>query len=298
MEFGILLTSHPNPKEEPYPHRGVHARTTEEVRDIRTARFNGRTWDEPRPLNNDDWRINACPVNGPRLANDRGRVAAAWFTAADNDPRVLASYSPDAGTRFLQPLRLDRGQPLGRVDTVILRDGALLVTWVEQDGSLWLRRVSPDFAAGEAVQLASADDGRVNGFPRLALVRDYAGGRTFAQCLVAYVREDAPATLHTSFITVPEGDLVSLTKDCDCAPTAEQLVGLPLRGTVVAVEAGALLVRHGEIPGVLAAGAHHFQTAPEVLAAATVGREFFARAEARDGVWRVFDVRLLSVPAK
>ena len=31
MEFGVLFTSHPNPKEEPYPHRGVHARTTEEV---------------------------------------------------------------------------------------------------------------------------------------------------------------------------------------------------------------------------------------------------------------------------
>ncbi|MBV8394593.1 MAG: LLM class flavin-dependent oxidoreductase [Alphaproteobacteria bacterium] len=31
MEFGVLLTSHPNPTEEPYPHREVHQRTTEEV---------------------------------------------------------------------------------------------------------------------------------------------------------------------------------------------------------------------------------------------------------------------------
>ncbi len=31
MEFGVLFTSHPNPQEEPYPHRAVHARTTEEV---------------------------------------------------------------------------------------------------------------------------------------------------------------------------------------------------------------------------------------------------------------------------
>jgi alkanesulfonate monooxygenase SsuD/methylene tetrahydromethanopterin reductase-like flavin-dependent oxidoreductase (luciferase family) len=31
MEFGVLFTSHPNPKEEPYPHRDVHARTTEEI---------------------------------------------------------------------------------------------------------------------------------------------------------------------------------------------------------------------------------------------------------------------------
>ena len=31
MEFGVLFTSHPNPQEEPYPHRDVHARTTEEI---------------------------------------------------------------------------------------------------------------------------------------------------------------------------------------------------------------------------------------------------------------------------
>jgi alkanesulfonate monooxygenase SsuD/methylene tetrahydromethanopterin reductase-like flavin-dependent oxidoreductase (luciferase family) len=31
MEFGVLFTSHPNPNEEPYPHRDVHARTTDEI---------------------------------------------------------------------------------------------------------------------------------------------------------------------------------------------------------------------------------------------------------------------------
>ncbi|SEO08992.1 Flavin-dependent oxidoreductase, luciferase family (includes alkanesulfonate monooxygenase SsuD and methylene tetrahydromethanopterin reductase) [Rhodospirillales bacterium URHD0017] len=31
MEFGVLFTSHPNPQEEPYPHRDVHQRTTDEV---------------------------------------------------------------------------------------------------------------------------------------------------------------------------------------------------------------------------------------------------------------------------
>ena len=31
MEFGILMTSHPNPVEEPYPHQGVTARATEEI---------------------------------------------------------------------------------------------------------------------------------------------------------------------------------------------------------------------------------------------------------------------------
>ena len=31
MEFGILFTSHPNAQAEPYPHRDVHARVTQQI---------------------------------------------------------------------------------------------------------------------------------------------------------------------------------------------------------------------------------------------------------------------------
>src|SRR5690242_6501371 len=31
MQFGILFTSHPNTEAEPYPHRDVHARVTEQI---------------------------------------------------------------------------------------------------------------------------------------------------------------------------------------------------------------------------------------------------------------------------
>jgi alkanesulfonate monooxygenase SsuD/methylene tetrahydromethanopterin reductase-like flavin-dependent oxidoreductase (luciferase family) len=31
MEFGILFTSHPNTEAEPYPHRDVHRRVTQQV---------------------------------------------------------------------------------------------------------------------------------------------------------------------------------------------------------------------------------------------------------------------------
>ena len=31
MEFGILFTSHPNTDTEPYPHRDVHARVTQQI---------------------------------------------------------------------------------------------------------------------------------------------------------------------------------------------------------------------------------------------------------------------------
>ena len=267
------------------------ARTDTEVRDIRSARFRTTAWDAPRPVNNDDWRIAACPVNGPRLASDGGRVAAAWFTAADNDPRVLASYSPDAGTRFLMPLRLDRGKPVGRVDTLILRDGALLVTWLETDGSLWLRRVTPDFSLDEPIALAPAGTVSTKTNPRLALVRDFAGGNSSVQFLATFATDSA---LRTLLVTVPEGDLLIAKANCDCAAPPEQLVGHGFRGAVAALspDRGTVHIVHDEIPGLLFAGTHEFHADASTIGSVPLGRRLFGRIEQRAGQWWLFDVRL------
>lgn len=274
-------------------------RTADEIRDIRVTRFRSPSWDEPRGLSADEWRLNACPVNGPHLTSDGGRVAAAWFTAADNDPRVLVSFSPDAGRRFLLPLRLSETKPAGRVASVLLRDGAILVTWVDVAGALWLRRVTPDFAATEPVLLVPAEPHRPKGFPRAALVRDYLGGKEPAQILVTYTVDGTPA-LRTLRVTVPEGDLLEAERNCDCAPTPDQLRGFSLRGIIQGAKAdpATLQIRHFEVPGVFAEGVREFRVAPELSShAAHVGRQFLGRIEKRPDGWWLFDVRLIVGPA-
>lgn len=270
-------------------------RSDDEVRDIRVTRFRGAEWDEPRPLNSDDWRIKACPVNGPQLASDGGRVAAAWFTAADNDPRVLASYSPDAGGRFLLPLRLSDTKPLGRVATAVLHDGAMLVTFVDADGALWLRRVTPEFVAADAVRLAG-EKKRIKGFPRIALRRDYDGGKEPALLVAAFAQED-DGGVRTVVVSVPEGDLLEAEKNCDCAPTADQLRGFPIRGSIVTAQpdAGVMRVKHFEVPGIFAEGTREFRVLPAALPpAAQPGRQFLGRIEQQDGAWWLFDLRLIA----
>ncbi len=272
------------------------ARRDGEVRDIHVTRFRGAVWDEPRALASDDWRIAGCPVNGPQLASDGGRVAAAWFTAADNDPRVVASFSPDAGARFLMPVRLSEPKALGRVATALLHDGAFLVSFVDADGALWLRRVSPDFVPTEPVRLTAAGEGRVKGFPRLALLRDYAGGREPAHLIAAFTQEGV-AGVRTLRVTVPEGDLLEAEKNCDCAPTADQLQGYSIRGSIESVEhdAGTLRIRHFEVPGIFPEGRREFMVSAETLArAGEPGRQFLGRVEKRDGVWWLIEVRLIA----
>ncbi|PTY00091.1 sialidase family protein [Opitutus sp. ER46] len=270
-------------------------RSADEVRDIRVARFRGSSWDAPADLSPDGWKITACPVNGPRLATDGSRVAAVWFTAADGEPRVLASYSPDAAGRWLMPLRLDRGRPAGRVDTVLLSDGTVLASWVEADGSAWLRRINPEFAANEPVELAPA--GAARGVPRLLLLQDYAGGQGQARLLIVLA---TPEGLRVSRASIAEGELLASEASCHCTPTPEQLRGFALRGAALSVDAATnrVDVRHAEVPGVFAGGTHTFTIAPLDLAALQLRRPFLARIERRGGEWWLYDLRWLGEPAR
>lgn len=271
-------------------------RSEEEARDVRVTRFRGHTWDEPRTLNNDDWRIAGCPVNGPQLVSDGGRVGVAWFTAAENDPRVVASFSPDAGARFLLPLKLSEPKPVGRASLVMLRSTALLVAWVDANGALALRRVTPDYGLNATVTLTKPEAGRLKGPPRLALVRNYLGGKGGAQVLATFTREGAASPVSTLLIDVPESDFLEMGKDCDCAPTPEQLQGYPIRGRIadLAANGASVHVKHGEVPGMFAAGTTSFSVAAGTLTETAKGREFLGRFEKTPGGWRLYDIRLIA----
>jgi hypothetical protein len=65
------------------------------VRDINVVRYRLGRWENDHNLSRDDWRSPHCPASGPQLAASGGRVAAAWFTAAEDRPRLrISSPSP------------------------------------------------------------------------------------------------------------------------------------------------------------------------------------------------------------
>ncbi len=277
------------------------ARRAGEVRDIYTARFHHDHWASPHILSNDDWHINGCPVNGPQLASHGGNVSAAWFTAADNDPRVLASASPDAGARFTLALRIDEGHPLGRVDTLLLRDGSRLVTWVEggeaNEAGLYLRRISPADELNPPVLLATTKVAAIVGFPRIALLKDYDSSP--AQILVTYTREGASGGIETLRVTLP--DLSALAGRKPCIPCDEQDAsatrGYPVKGVITAVRSSFVVLKYEEIPGVMRAGAMDFRVEPVMQAKLQIGTELLGRIEKRDRSWWLFKLRLLGAPA-
>jgi hypothetical protein len=146
-------------------------RSQSEVRDIYIVRQVNGSWTTPQPVFADNWEINGCPVNGPAVAADGPRVAVAWFTGAANTPHVKIAFSQDGGATFSQPIQVDDGETVGRVDTLLLPDGSALVCWLAgnvEGGAIKVRRVRPNGSVGTPAIIAQTDISRSSGFPRMA----------------------------------------------------------------------------------------------------------------------------------
>ena len=168
-------------------------RSPTEVRDIYVVRQVNGSWTSPQPVFADNWQINGCPVNGPSVAADGPRVAVAWFSSVADNPRVKIAFSQNAGATFSQPIQVDDGKNVGRVDTLLLPDGSALVCWLAGDahgGEIKVRRVSADGAVGPAAVIATTDISRSSGFPRMA--------RRGNEVHFAWTEFGKPAHVHTA----------------------------------------------------------------------------------------------------
>jgi hypothetical protein len=150
-------------------------RSPEEVRDISYVRQDATGWTSPRPVHVDDWKINACPVNGPQLDAIGNRVVMSWFTAANERQRVYTAFSNDSGATFGTPIVSDDGKPAGRVDAVMLDDRRALVCWLEQTpagAEIRARIVGESGVRRDSVKIADSSTARGAGFPRIAKAGD------------------------------------------------------------------------------------------------------------------------------
>jgi len=145
-------------------------RSNQEIRDIHVSRVEQGKWTEAVPVHADNWRIEACPVNGPALSARGRTVAIAWFTATGNNGHAYAAFSQDAGRTWGDPIRLDDETSLGRVDIELLDDHSAVATWVEfasERAQLRARQVNASGERSAPATIAGADERRVRGYPRL-----------------------------------------------------------------------------------------------------------------------------------
>lgn len=149
-----------------------------EIRDVGVVRWTGPGWSDPARLAEDSWKIAGCPVNGPEIAAAGPRVVVAWFSSAQDSPRLQVAFSEDSAASFGEPVVVAAGEILGRVDVALDADGLAWVSWVElvdEGAEIRLRPVATDGSLGAPRTVARTSPSRASGFPRL----ERLGGRLY-----------------------------------------------------------------------------------------------------------------------
>jgi hypothetical protein len=168
-------------------------RSDKEIRDISIVRYANGRWSQPQALTNDGWEIDGCPINGPAVSANGRNVAVAWFTAPDDDkPQVYALMSADSGKTFGKKIRIDDGNPLGRVDVVSRSSGAAVVSWVErtsQGAQVRMREVAANGTAAAPMNVSGTAGLGSGVFPRIV--------RSGDDIVVAWTDASKPAQIRT-----------------------------------------------------------------------------------------------------
>lgn len=152
------------------PVAAYRNRTDDEIRDIFVSRYIDGSWTTPDAVYNDNWKIGACPVNGPKLSSDGSTVGLAWYTAADGIPAVKVARSSDYGATFGDPVTIHNGSTLGRVDVVIAGSETAYVSEINKRGEyhhLTVHRVSFDTGELRSFEVAKVSGSRNSGFPQM-----------------------------------------------------------------------------------------------------------------------------------
>jgi hypothetical protein len=143
--------------------------TPKDIRDISVLRLENGKWSASKTLNADNWQINACPINAAAVASSGGHAAIAWFTAAQNAPRVQVAFSSDSGATFGKPVKVSTASAHGYASIVVDDQGNATISWLEQGSNtarVLVRRVTASGAAGPVLEIAKGDRAAL-GYPKL-----------------------------------------------------------------------------------------------------------------------------------
>ena len=143
--------------------------TPKDIRDIAVLRLENGHWSTSKIIYNDNWQIDACPINAAAVAARGDRVAIAWYTAAQDKSQVKIVFSADGGVNFSKPVIVSTGHALGYTSIVLDEGGDATVSWLEQGSGgtrVLARAISSAGAAGPVLEIAKGDKSAL-GYPKL-----------------------------------------------------------------------------------------------------------------------------------
>lgn len=104
------------------------------ARDHGLLKINNQVWQSWR-VTYDDWRVEACPEQGPALSiSDNGDYHIVWLTQGNVRKGLFYSYSNDHGQQFSMPLRVGSYEKLANNPAIISKGKNVTLAWIEFDG--------------------------------------------------------------------------------------------------------------------------------------------------------------------
>jgi len=143
--------------------------TPKDIRDIAVLRLENGHWSPSKIIYDDNWQIDACPINAAAVAAKGDRVVIAWFTAAKNSPQVKVVFSTDGGATFTKPVVVSTGHAFGYASVVLDDNGNAQVSWLEQGPAgarVLIRNAAAAGSLGPVLEVAKGEKSSL-GYPKL-----------------------------------------------------------------------------------------------------------------------------------
>jgi hypothetical protein len=145
--------------------------TAGDIRDIAVIRLENGKWSQSKIVHADNWKLNACPTNAAAVGAKGDKVAVAWYTGAQDAPKVEIAFSLDGGATFGKPTVVSGGHAFGYTSLALDDQGNAVVSWLEQGGTagarVMARSISTAGVAGPVIQVAEGGQMAL-GYPRLS----------------------------------------------------------------------------------------------------------------------------------
>ncbi|MDC1371144.1 hypothetical protein N8298_00005, partial [Flavobacteriaceae bacterium] len=75
-------------------------RSDNETRDIYYSYFKNSKWSTPQQVNDDNWIIAGCPVNGPAISTFDNSSSVVWYTEIDGESKIKVAFTNDITKGF------------------------------------------------------------------------------------------------------------------------------------------------------------------------------------------------------
>jgi hypothetical protein len=146
--------------------------TPKNIRDIAVLRLENARWTASRTLYDDNWQIDACPINAASVAARGDRAAIAWYTAAQDAPKVRIAFSSDSGATFTKPVTVSTGHTFGYTSVALDDQGNAIVSWLEQGAQgarVLVREITPAGLVGPVAEITKGGKTGL-GYPKLVRI--------------------------------------------------------------------------------------------------------------------------------